>query len=84
MQRAVLTRVMDCREISESDVDRFNRRANAALHALLQRIDETYSEHARVEPSSDDGLDHMVVPEGFHGLDAELWAEPKFAMLYLC
>ena len=69
--RAILTRMV-CRELAESDLDSFDRRPRAALHLLLRWIAEHQSEHVRGEPRADNGLDQMVVPDGYQDIVAEL------------
>jgi hypothetical protein len=75
-ERAVLTRMV-CRELLDSDIHGSDRRPQAALYSLLRWIDENQREHVRIEPQADDGLEHMVVPEGYAELVPELEAGAK-------
>jgi hypothetical protein len=72
-ERAVLTRMV-CRELRDSDVESFDRRPITALHQLLKWVDENQRPHVRVEARADDGLESMVVPDGFEALSAEIKA----------
>jgi hypothetical protein len=56
----------------ESDIKSLDRRPQAALYLLLRWIAENQSEHLRGEPRANDGLDHMVVPEGYEKVVPEL------------
>ena len=71
--RATLTRMV-CRELAESDINGLDRRPQAALYLLLRWIVEQQSEHVRGEPRADDGLEQMIVPEGYEEIVSELKA----------
>ena len=70
-ERAVLTRMV-CRELLESDLGGADRRPETALYQLLRWINDNQAAHIRVEAQADDGIDHMVVPDDYQDLVAEI------------
>ncbi len=75
-ERAILTRMV-CRELADSDIRGSDRRPQTALFLLLRWIGENQSKHVHVEPRADDGLEQMVVPEGYAELVPEIEAGAK-------
>jgi hypothetical protein len=72
-ERATLTRMV-CRELMDSDLCGSDRRPQTALFLLLRWIGETQRQFVRIEPRADDGLEHMIVPEGYAELVPEIEA----------
>jgi hypothetical protein len=70
-ERAVLTRMV-CRELLDCDIRGGNRRSRTALFLLLRWIGENHPESVRVEPRATDGLDRMIVQEGFSDILQEI------------
>ena len=70
-ERAVLTRMV-CRELKDSDVQGNDLRAQTALSILLLWISDNLPESMRVEPRADDGIDQMIVPDGYAQLVSEI------------
>ena len=75
-ERATLTRMV-CRELLDSDIDKPDQRPQTALFQLLRWIDENMGEYVHVSARADDGIEQMVVPEGYQGLFAEIGAGAK-------
>ena len=72
-ERATLTRMV-CRELLDSDIGKSDRRPQTALFQLLHWIGENMGEYVRVEPRADDGIEQMIVPDGYQELAAEIGA----------
>jgi hypothetical protein len=70
-ERGTMTRMV-CRELLDGDIQAVDRRSRIALSLLLRWISENQSEHVRFEPRPQDGLEQMMVPEGFEGLMLEI------------
>jgi hypothetical protein len=70
-ERAVLTRMI-CRELKEGDVLGHDLRPQTALFILLRWISDNLPESVRVEPRADDGIDQMIVPDGYAELLTEI------------
>jgi hypothetical protein len=75
-ERATLTRMV-CRELLDSDIGKSDRRPQTALFQLLRWIDENMGEYVQVEPRAYDGIEQMIVPEGYQELVAEIGAGAK-------
>jgi len=80
-ERAVLTRLV-CRELLDGAGNLPNRRAKAALFLLLQWIGGNLPECRRGEPYPADGIDQMVVPEGYQKLLEEIRSGAQVAQAY--
>jgi hypothetical protein len=71
VERAVLTRLV-VRELLESPDPPTGRRPVTALDLLLAWVSRSFPDSVKVEPHPTDGLDLMVVPEGFEPLHREI------------
>ncbi|MFT3880739.1 MAG: hypothetical protein QM703_13875 [Gemmatales bacterium] len=70
-ERAVLTRSV-CRELLECEGNFADRRPRLALSHLLSWVQHHFPEHVHVEPHPSDGLKHMIVPDSYQLLYAEV------------
>ena len=77
-ERAVLTRMV-CRELRDADIDSFDRRPRTALSFLLRWIHENMPDSVHVEPHSADGIDQMIVPDGYQDILEEIRAGAQVA-----
>jgi len=75
-ERAILTRLV-CRELRDADIAAPDRRLRSALFLLLRWVGDNQQEFVRTEPQADDGLKHMVAPEGCESLVREIEAGAK-------
>jgi hypothetical protein len=75
-ERATLTRMV-CRELLDSYIDKPDQRPQTALFQLLRWVDENMGEYVHVSARADDGIEQMVVPDGYQGLFAEIGAGAK-------
>jgi len=65
---------MVCCELVDSNLRDSDRRPQIALFLLLRWISENQRADVRIEPRADDGLEHMIVPEGYAELVSEIEA----------
>jgi hypothetical protein len=76
VDRAVLTRMV-CIELRDGDGGFAHRRSRRALYQLLHWITHHQAAWVHGEPGAGDGIDHMVVPDGYQPLLEEIKAGAK-------
>lgn len=78
--RAVLTRMV-CRELKDGAVQGDDLRPQTALFILLRWISDNLPGSVRVEPRADDGIDQMIVPDGYADLVGAQVGKAQFMLL---
>lgn len=76
VERATLTRMVCC-ELRDSGISELDMRPQVALFHLLRWVDENMRPHVRSEPHAGDGIEQMIVPEGYEKLVSEISAGAK-------